>query len=130
MPLLSFVVSLGLLFPYIPANATTCTTSGDNITIAANCIFDAGTYTFTGTLTINSGVTVTAASNVGAGQVINIDVQGTIDANGTGYSGGSGPGVGPHVAGARRDGADHGNHAVPHDVQRRSSRRPLNGPDD
>ena len=62
----------GLFFLHAnPAHAsTTCPTSGNNVTIASNCQFDAGTYTFTGTLTINSGVTVTAASNVGNGQII------------------------------------------------------------
>src|SRR5260221_8478852 len=64
------VVIVSLFTPFFAANATTCTTSGNNVTISANCQFDAGTYTFTGTLTINSGVTVTAASNVGNAQVI------------------------------------------------------------
>ncbi|HTK04300.1 MAG TPA: fibronectin type III domain-containing protein [Candidatus Eisenbacteria bacterium] len=103
---------MGTLLPYIPAEATTCPTSGLNVTIAANCIFDAGTYTFTGTLTINAGVTVTAASNVGNAQVVivsdNINVQGTVSADGTGLSSGGGTGTSTGTAGGGAHGGDGG----------------------
>src|SRR5688572_3816234 len=89
---------IGLFLPYVPVSATTCPTSGNNVTIATNCTFDAGTYTFTGTLTISSGTTVIAASNVGNGQVIlvadSITIDGTLDGAGRGYAANNGPGKG------------------------------------
>src|SRR5687768_276495 len=110
--ILTLLFSLSVILQAIPANATTCTTSGNDITIAANCIFDAGTYTFTGTLTINAGVTVTAASNVGNGQVVivsdNIIVNGTISADGTGLSSGGGSGTSVGTAGGGAHGGDGG----------------------
>src|SRR5690242_11784899 len=79
--------------------ATTCPTSGNNVTITAGCNFDAGTYTFTGTLTINPGVTVTATGNTGTGAGVilisdNIRIDGTLSANALGYARGTGPGFG------------------------------------
>lgn len=107
----SALLIVGVLAPFFPASATTCATSGNNITISSSCIFDAGTYTFTGTLTINSGVTITAASNVGSAQVIiisdNIDVQGTVSANGTGFASTTGTGQGTD-SGVTGGGAGHG----------------------
>src|SRR5687767_10194774 len=110
--MLTLLLVVSIVTQAIPANATTCTTSGNNVTIAANCIFDAGTYTFTGTLTINAGVTVTAASNVGNGQVVivsdNIVVNGTISGNATGFAGGTGTGVGVNAGFVGTSGAGHG----------------------
>ncbi len=82
----------------VTALTTTCPTSGNNVTISANCQFDSGTYTFYGTLTVNTGVTVTAASNYSNSKVTiiadNIDVEGTISANVKGYGSNAGPGKG------------------------------------
>ncbi|HTM68617.1 MAG TPA: fibronectin type III domain-containing protein [Candidatus Binatia bacterium] len=82
------------------------------MTIAANCQYDAGTYTFTGTLTINAGVTVTASSNVGNAQVVivsdSITVNGTISADGTGLSSGGGTGTSTGTAGGGAHGGDGG----------------------
>src|SRR5687768_2531195 len=109
--MLTFLLVVSIVTQAIPANATTCATSGNNVTIAANCIFDAGTYTFTGTLTINAGVTVTAASNVGNGQVVivsdSIVVNGTIDGNATGFAASAGTGQGGD-AGPDNGGAGYG----------------------
>ena len=44
--------------------ATTCPTSGTNVTISGACNFDAGTYNYSGTLTVAAPVTFTASSTM------------------------------------------------------------------
>lgn len=90
--------------PQAARAATTCATSGNDVTISADCNFDAGTYTFTGTLTIGSGVTVTATgdTSTNAGVTLssdNITVTGTLTAIGKGYTAENGTGKGTNLYG-------------------------------
>ncbi|HTM69053.1 MAG TPA: hypothetical protein VL426_07220, partial [Candidatus Binatia bacterium] len=90
---------------------TTCATSGTDVTIAANCNFDPGTYTFSGTLTINAGVTVTAGLASSPNQVVlqsdNITVNGNVSANVLGSAAGTGHPA-SNFGGAGAPGAGHG----------------------
>ena len=108
--IVAFSMLSGAALFAIPAAhaATTCPTSGNNVTIAADCSFDPGTYSFTGTFTVNPGIFVTAGLAASPGQVVlqsdNFLINGGyINANSMGYAAGAGP-----ADGAVGQGGGHG----------------------
>ncbi len=108
--LFSLLLFLGLNMnhPDAARAASTCPTSGNNITIASACTLEGGSYSYTGTLTISA--TITAASDVGATPVviqadnITVNSSGGINANNRGYVAATGPGY----TSAPVSGAGHG----------------------
>lgn len=97
----TFVFMATLYTVPVAQAATTCPTSGNNVTIAADCNWDPGTYTFTGTLTVNPGVYASGGLSSSPGQVVlisdNITVNGVLHAGALGYGPNSGPGQGAQL---------------------------------
>lgn len=105
-----FVLTTSGIFYPRGTEAAPCTSSGNDVTIHADCEFSAGTYFYTGTFTVASGVTITAEGDLtnDIGVVLvsdNFHILGTISADSQGETS---DGQGAGVDGGFGSGGSHG----------------------